>query len=117
MSKEELNACFTKMDLEKFIKDPTTTLLEAGARFKPGITFKFVETEAEINKLPENVVPIQMPNKIRYELSTAELDRVVGGLSNGATDVIGGMVGTLVETAIEHDLWGVRTEITSWFNW
>jgi hypothetical protein len=76
MSNEELQACFKKVNMEEFIKDPTQALIAVGATFKPGITFKFVENETEINNLPSNVIPLRKPNQ---QLSSEELNRVAGG--------------------------------------
>lgn len=79
MSKEELDACCKKINMEKFMQDPTKAFSEAGITFKKGITFKFVENEAEKNALPSNVIPLKRPNMSNKQLSGEELDRVAGG--------------------------------------
>jgi bacteriocin-like protein len=64
--------------MDDFMQDPTTALIAVGATFKPGITFKFIETEAEKNSLPSNVIPLHKP-KENQQLSIDELDNISGG--------------------------------------
>jgi bacteriocin-like protein len=79
MSKEEFTSCLAKMNRDEFIKDPTKALIEAGVSIKQGITFKFVETETEKNKLPANIIPLPMHMKHSDQLSEKELDSITGG--------------------------------------
>lgn len=79
MSKEELEACLKRVDINKFLLDPNMALKEAGATFKKGVSFKFVDSEVERNALPSNVIPLKRPILNKAPLSEQDLEKVAGG--------------------------------------
>jgi hypothetical protein len=79
MEEQDAMKCFSNIDQELFLKNPTEAIHKAGVITKPGVDFKIIKNESEIDRLPTNVYPFLVSDK----LSMDALDSVAGGVTAG----------------------------------